>query len=1841
MPEFIRNFAQGKMNKDLDERLVPAGQYRDALNIEISTSEGSNVGALETLLGNIEQTPNGVPADSYCVGSIVNGEENAIYYLVAGSRNDISINDEGCVKDFILKYAVDTNTLTYVFVDIYEANMVVASVSAGNNQTPHEIKFANNNCLRPGMSATNTTNNNADLGDIIDLLDSNGVLTNNAIRISNSTPLPSVGDTIKFRGRRILDFSSFRLITGINIVDDFIMFTDDYSEPKKVNIKRSYQGTGSNAFTLSNLNNNAEYHTRLVSRRADGSFAGGGFEVVESRSSAVQPKYAELEDITVIKKSPLTPPTIRMFATDDEDRGNISGTLPTFGGFINNGVELQVGDIISISTFSPVDFRIGDFIILTNDDEADQQTFTDFQVRLRVTGRPGGANGSGNTSGPYTLEVQAVDPDLPDGTGANAPSFLVRLEQNPALFEFKFPRFGYRYKYADGEYSPFSPFSEIAFLPGGFDYEPKRGWNLGMANQLRRLFVENYMPQDYNRAKDIVEVDILYKEENSTTIYTAKTIKPSDADINSLNLWPSRNDYANNSNRGSIQIKSELIHAVVPSNQLIRPWDNVPRKARAQEVTGNRLLYANYLQNYNLYDTGNNLISPDIGLSFNSTSYDNLTDGNGNPLALGRPRKSVKSMRTYQLGVVYKDEFGRETPVLADKERGSVTIEKEFCNDVNVLTTQIRNNAPRWAKSFKFFIKETSAEYYNLAMHKWYNAEDGNIWLSFNSSDRNKVDIETFLELKKAHDSDTAVEERARYKIVAIENEAPEDLRIDRQQQGVVINNFARSWIGNVNEGFPFEDYNFITVDQAEFDSSVPSSVIPEAADHAIRIVGQGSDRSEFYDILGITATTNGQYRIQITKKFGPDVNFCSTDNTWGGRVSGLSVIFVKNKRIDKPEFDGKFFVKVYKDLTLQNFVLVTSDDDFVVDQAFSLRYLHTTGANGTLTHPYGYQEGGGTYQWNDSGDTTSRMGVVGVTTRDSGGNRFWHFGPGGNGEESDRVRAYIDEAPPARLYIPDADDESVIPDGWDTAGNGIADVSFFGSRNSGIFAPRPGYDPDADEFINIGGFNIPNPAALNPWISVSSNYTSTPNEDWIVEGSTNRNSYSWRNGPAGIYSVNGVGMMDVSIATIRPGTYRDPAGFAWDREHVRSLRWLGFADTDNPNVGNFADNSTVGQVKAFVDRLLQIGTKFKFRQDPDREVYTVEAWRGHYGILNSRRAQGATEFRHFTPGNKRHKFTVALDKIIGDPANGDGAAYDPRTDLRHDLTFADSCQLEFLAPYVSEDGFYSENPAVFETYPKENIELDIYYEVSRAYPIELAKDNDETLALIGGSVTLGNNVIGNISDFSFNGDAAIDFAAGILQGVNVGNILTIEDGWGGLVQLRVAAAQPAGATRVVVDSSVHNPLLTFTLPWHNCYAFGHGVESDRIRDDFNQQQIQNGVKASTTIAEQYKEERRGNGLIYSGIYNSISGVNRLNQFIQGEKITKDINPDNGTIQKLFTRNTDIIAFCEDKVIKILSDKDALFNADGNANVTATARVLGAVTPFIGDYGISKNPESFAADQFRCYFADQQRGAVLRLSRDGITPISDVGMKDYFSDIMADPLIAGASRMLGTFDKRKDEYNLTISKPPGFKKVIGPSFEPVTVTFNEGVKGWTSFKSFIPENGVSINNNYYTFKEGSLWKHHDNPVRNMFYGNIPGFNEWSYVELLFNDMPSSVKNFQTVKYEGTQSKINQFSTVSYNGQEYTDKEYYNLTNKTGWYVDYAYTDLAEGKVPEFLNKEGKWFNRVFGQCTDLENLDENEFQVQGIGLGSMTHSDPDSLPPNPLLITIKESSTDIDGTNWD
>ena len=459
-----------------------------------------------------------------------------------------------------------------------------------------------------------------------------------------------------------------------------------------------------------------------------------------------------------------------------------------------------------------------------------------------------------------------------------------------------------------------------------------------------------------------------------------------------------------------------------------------------------------------------------------------------------------------------------------------------------------------------------------------------------------------------------------------------------------------------------------------------------------------------------------------------------------------------------------------------------------------------------------------------------------------------------------------------------------------------------------------------------------------------------------------------------------------------------------------------------------------------------------------------------------------------------------------------------------------DTSQFLEIIEVVEENtkGFSSTNPGIWETEPKQDVGLDIYYEASRSHRTE-----------------------------AFN--------------ATIGDEHGVDDGGNVVYQY---------------------------LDYYNCFSFANGVESNRIRDDYNALQIAKGVKASTTLAEQFKEERRETGLIFSGIYNSTSGVNNLNQFIQAEKITKDLNPTYGSIQKLYGRDTDLLALCEDKVLKILANKDALFNADGNMNVTSNNAVLGQAVPFVGDYGISTNPESFAADEFRCYFADRQRGAVVRLSRDGLTNIAEHGMEDYFSDNLT-----FAKTTIGSFDTVKKTYNLTLKDYGTANGLTSTVATDNTVSFSETVKGWTSFKSFIQScGGISLNNSYYTFNDGNMWVHHENydasaPKNNNFY-NV---QYDSSVTFMLNENPSSVKSFNTLNYEGTQSKITENDT---------DDEYYNNNSKDGWYCSSIQTDLQEGKQLEFKDKEGKWFNTIHGVATTLNNLDSKEFSVQGIGNAS-------------------------------
>ena len=173
------------------------------------------------------------------------------------------------------------------------------------------------------------------------------------------------------------------------------------------------------------------------------------------------------------------------------------------------------------------------------------------------------------------------------------------------------------------------------------------------------------------------------------------------------------------------------------------------------------------------------------------------------------------------------------------------------------------------------------------------------------------------------------------------------------------------------------------------------------------------------------------------------------------------------------------------------------------------------------------------------------------------------------------------------------------------------------------------------------------------------------------------------------------------------------------------------------------------------------------------------------------------------------------------------------------------------------------------------------------------------------------------------------------------------------------------------------------------------------IRGGFNNASMSYGVRAYLDEDEPV-QQHRFNALIYSGVFNSRTGLNRTNEFPVGTNITKAANPQYGSIQKIYAEENNLIVLQENKCSRALIDKDAIYNAEGGGSVTTQRQVLGEIVPYTGEYGISKNPESFAIYAYRKYFIDRNRNAALRLSHDGITEISEYGMRDWFRDNLAD-----------------------------------------------------------------------------------------------------------------------------------------------------------------------------------------------------------------------------------------------
>lgn len=255
-----------------------------------------------------------------------------------------------------------------------------------------------------------------------------------------------------------------------------------------------------------------------------------------------------------------------------------------------------------------------------------------------------------------------------------------------------------------------------------------------------------------------------------------------------------------------------------------------------------------------------------------------------------------------------------------------------------------------------------------------------------------------------------------------------------------------------------------------------------------------------------------------------------------------------------------------------------------------------------------------------------------------------------------------------------------------------------------------------------------------------------------------------------------------------------------------------------------------------------------------------------------------------------------------------------------------------------------------------------------------------------------------------------------------------------------------------------------------NCFAFGNGAESYKIRDSIIGRDFNLGNRVTTVAAQDYKESRRIADMTYSGVYNPETNVNKLNEFNSGLLNYKNLELSFGAIQKMDGRETDVLVLQEDKISYVLAGKNLLSDAAAGGAITSVPEVLGTQIARTEKYGISFNPESYVQWGYDRFFTDAKRGAVLQLrgnsyNSDQLAVISDMNMRTWFRDEFNSYF---NTQKLGGYDPYMNEYVLTtndIQLP--FEVDCIKCGTTQTFTFAQGEKNKTIYNYCI-DTGVYI-----------------------------------------------------------------------------------------------------------------------------------------------------------------------------
>ena len=720
MPEVKNTFIKGKMNKDLDARLVQNGEYFDAQNIHISKSEGSDVGTVQNILGNkLNYTTGAFKLGERTIGIVTTNTSDgtnaagAGYSGVPNVTSGFTTNGNGVGGN--VNIIIDGGTVTkvtfsgtssgYKVGDTITISKDTGTPAIGGSTSvvltlrEEDLLITEDVGTVIGYFADGEEKNGKN--NIYYFVKGNSKHKDNVYYYQEGTiaPIPLINNTSNF-----LNFDTDFLITGVNIIDDLLFWTDNKNQPRKIN-------------TITAVANTSHYDNE--------------------------------DKISVAKYYPYTAAKVlRQVDGTDHIGMQTLKTKARLNGAVNNSKNLTIDEDDSH------DVHVG------------QEIFDNTTFLGKVTAVS--ANGSQVTSDTNITKADNTE--------------LTFLNQNDRLKE-KFVRFAYRFQFKDSEYSLISPFTQHCFIPQTYN-DSYAGHNANgltdaqelaaaestvlesMVNDAANVNLQIEFPSASPTTDfEIEKIEILIKESNRPDIKSVAQLDITDASVGNDKIY-------NYTYKGSLPYKT------LPEQQLTRVYDTVPTKAKAQEIIGNRVVYGNYQENpqNKPYDSNG-----DYSFDYTLSVQEKAT---AEKYKLQYPFHTIKTRRQYQVGIVLADRYGRQSPVflsdntensvIAVAAKGSSETSQNWPGEALNITFNKRipstdadgrsilhsaTNPTGWY-TYKIVVKQNEQEYHNIYAPEakdnipnanvqnahsalYFSNEDKRTWLVLHGDNINKVPRDT------------------------------------------------------------------------------------------------------------------------------------------------------------------------------------------------------------------------------------------------------------------------------------------------------------------------------------------------------------------------------------------------------------------------------------------------------------------------------------------------------------------------------------------------------------------------------------------------------------------------------------------------------------------------------------------------------------------------------------------------------------------------------------------------------------------------------------------------------------------------------------------------------------------------------------------------------------------------------------------------------------------------------------------------------------------------------------------------------------------------------------------